>query len=235
MKENTCKNCSTILIEGQKYCAQCGQKTEIHRIDFHFIWHEIVHAVVHADKSIFHLTKDMLFEPGVVVKNYISGKRKRYFNPFSYFVIGVAFMAVLTSVFHLMEYTGPNKSTEITTKNFNKILFMSIPLSSFFSWLFFKKSGYNFWENMVFQIFLGGFRPFYFILFALGVILFREQYFYILTGYSILGVIYHIYASKQFYGENWIWTIVKCIMITILTQMIIALLIFLGLHFFNTI
>jgi RNA polymerase subunit RPABC4/transcription elongation factor Spt4 len=220
--KNTCQNCTAEVANNQRFCPSCGQKTDTHRLNFHFIWHEIIHAFIHADKSIVNLTRQMATQPGLVVKNYVEGKRKRYFNPFSYFLIGVAIMALLNSFFHLMVVNGENKVTNMTTQHFNKILFLSVPISSFFSWLFFKKSGYNYWENFIYHIFVGGFRVVLFLFFAAGVLIFREHYYIVLVIYMFVGLLYNIYASKQFYGENWTWTVLKNIAVQFLTQFVLT-------------
>jgi hypothetical protein len=220
--ENHCQNCSNSITTEQKFCSNCGQKTDTHRLNFHFIGHEIVHAFIHADKSIFNLTKLMVVQPGVVAKNYVEGQRKRYFNPFSYFLIAVGIMAILTKVFHIMEVSGANKASEFASTHFNKIVFLSIPVISLFSWLFFRKNAYNYWENLVFHIFLGGFRVVYFLLFAVAVLLFRQHYFTVLGVYMFIGFMYNIYASKQFYGETWLLTVIKCFFATFLSQIVIT-------------
>jgi RNA polymerase subunit RPABC4/transcription elongation factor Spt4 len=219
---NSCQNCAATIAEKHKFCPNCGQKADTHRLNFHYMWHEIVHAFIHADKSIFHLTQQMATQPGYVVKNYVAGMRKRYFNPFSYFLIAVAVMALLNNYFHLMEVEGPNKVTNMTTQHFNKIIFFSVPISSFFSWIFFKKSGYNYWENFVYHIFIGGFRLVFFLFFAASILLFREHYYAVLGLYMFVSLLYNIYASKQFYGETWTWTVLKSIAIQILTQFVMT-------------
>jgi hypothetical protein len=220
--ENNCQNCSSDIDSKYKFCPNCGQKMDIHRLNFHFIWHEIVHAFIHADKSIFNLTKQMATQPGVVVKNYVEGKRKRYFNPFSYFLISAGIMALLTSAFHILEVPNVGKAPDFMTTHFNKLIFLSIPFLSFFTWLFFRKSGYNYWENFIFHIFLGGFRVVYFLLFVICVMLFRQHYYIFLSAFVLAGLIYNIHASKQFYGENWLPTIIKCFFTTFLTQIVLS-------------
>lgn len=83
----TCKNCSTPF-EG-KFCPECGQK-ETHRLTVPHLGHEIFHAVTHTDKGIFFLIKEMFLRPGITVREYVDGKRKRYFNPFTFLLLMMA-------------------------------------------------------------------------------------------------------------------------------------------------
>lgn len=74
-----CKNCGTAF-EG-KFCPNCSQKAATHRLTLgHFI-HETTHALTHTDKGILLLIKELFVRPGIVAREYVEGKRKKYFNP----------------------------------------------------------------------------------------------------------------------------------------------------------
>jgi len=49
MEEN-CKNCNEIITGN--FCVDCGQPVKLHKIDQHFISHEISHAL-HFEKVFF--------------------------------------------------------------------------------------------------------------------------------------------------------------------------------------
>ncbi|GEM_PF-4297466 len=85
MHPTDCLNCGAAWQPGMNYCPQCGQKTDIHRLTFTHILHEFFHAFTHADKGIFHLLKGLATQPGTVAREYVEGKRKKYFNPFTFF------------------------------------------------------------------------------------------------------------------------------------------------------
>ncbi len=228
MTSPICKNCEKTLETKDDFCRHCGQSAHIHRIDMHHIWHDVVHAFVHADKGVIHLTKELALRPGRVVKEYMQGKRKKYYNPFSYLVLTVAISAFLTHYFHLMEYNTQkvNPVTELSSKYFNLILFIAVPISAFYTWLLFRRKGYNFAENLTLQAFLGGFRVVFFILiFTPFVTLFRPYYYYILTIYMIAWCIFAAWAKVQFFGgPKWL-TILKSFLVIIFTQTTITLII----------
>src|SRR5689334_17205611 len=101
-----CKNCEGSF-EG-KFCSNCGQKADIHRITLKHLFHELFHAITHADKGILLLAKDLLTRPGYVAREYLDGKRKKYFNPLSFMVITAAVSAFViheTGYFEAM--SGP--------------------------------------------------------------------------------------------------------------------------------
>ena len=87
MKVSHCSNCNALARTDDKYCSKCGQEIHVHRFTLGHIFHEFFHAFTHADKGIFYLLKELLVKPGTVAREYIGGKRKKYFNPFTFFLI----------------------------------------------------------------------------------------------------------------------------------------------------
>lgn len=78
-----CKNCQEQTIANGKYCHNCGQKTDTHRLTLkHFVMHDVVHGALHLDKGLPKTLREIFKRPGGVAMDYIFGKRKRYYNFF---------------------------------------------------------------------------------------------------------------------------------------------------------
>lgn len=77
----SCKNCNKELTSGQNYCPECGQNTDIHRINFHFLLHEVQHGIFHVDGGILYTIKELFTRPGHSIREYLEGKRKKHFKP----------------------------------------------------------------------------------------------------------------------------------------------------------
>ncbi|MEN9598710.1 MAG: hypothetical protein RL596_1021 [Bacteroidota bacterium] len=180
---SNCLNCNNPLQPNQSFCASCGQKTNTHRFNMQHFGHELVHAFTHADKGVFHLIKELTLHPGKVLREYITeGKRKKYFNPFTLLLI-VAGISVIVNIY-FKPYSGKLKSEAATEKemiaqkatpqkielakksirinnfiekNIKLILFASIPFSAFVFFIFYRKSGYNYAEHLVANLFLTAF------------------------------------------------------------------------------
>ncbi|MEP7254807.1 MAG: DUF3667 domain-containing protein [Ferruginibacter sp.] len=86
-----------------EYCPQCGQKANLHRFSLHEIFHEFLHAFTHADKGLFFLVKELALHPGRVAAEYVEGKRKKYYNPFSFLLICAAIFVFSNKIFHSFE------------------------------------------------------------------------------------------------------------------------------------
>ena len=80
--QDKCANC-TRAIDGteQKFCPACGQPTPAHRIDWHFLGHELEHSVLHMDRGILYSLKELMLRPGQLIRNYLEGRRAGIVKP----------------------------------------------------------------------------------------------------------------------------------------------------------
>lgn len=238
--QQACKNCGSILTG--KYCSNCSQKADIHRFTLKHALHDFFHSFTHIDRGILFLIKELFTRPGYVSKEYIEGKRKKYFNPFQYLFLAVAAATFLSVNYQLM---GPKADvnaigTGINTfglqynafiyKYFNVIQLVSVPVIALFSWLFYRKSGYNYAENLVFNTFLGAQRTLMYILIAPFLYIFNRYWFIPISVYYIGWLIYYGWAFVQFFNEKKSTVIIKYI-ISILLFIPAAQLISLGIFY----
>lgn len=224
-----CKNCGRPLPTEASFCPACGQSADTHRLSMHHILHDLVHVFVHADKGVIYLTKELALRPGLVAKEYIEGKRKQYFNPFSYLMLTIAISAFLTHYFHLMDTNGPKQTPgdEMVNKHINLIFLASVPMLASFTWLFFYRARYNFAEHLTLNAFLGGFRVVFFILiYTPAVILFRDQYFVVVSVYLFLWVMFVSWANIQFFGGRKWLVVLKTMLAFMLTQVLLTAVIY---------
>lgn len=203
----------------------------IHRFTVKEYFHKFVHTFTHVDRGMIYLARELFLRPGIVAREYISGKRVKYFSPLQYLVILVAVSTFITLNFDLLGpkldpakfQTGDHQlkfqagMSQFFYKYFNIILFVSVPLVAFFSWLFFRKSGFNFAENLVFVTFISAQRTLVFILLT-PLLYFARDVWYIWIGiYYLFWLVYFIYAYVQFYGQGVAITIAKYIAVFLLT------------------
>lgn len=242
MTENQqiCKNCGNILTG--KYCSNCSQKADTHRFTLKHALHDFFHSFTHIDRGILFLIKELFTRPGYASKEYIEGKRKKYFNPFQYLFLAVAAATFLSVNYHLM---GPKADlnsvgTGINTfglqynafiyKYFNVIQLVSVPVIALFSWLFYKKSGYNYAENLVLNTFLGAQRTLMYILIAPFLYIFNRHWYIPISVYYIGWLVYYGWAFVQFFNEKKSIVIIKYI-ISILLFIPAAQIISLGIFY----
>jgi hypothetical protein len=223
-----CKNCDSPL--AGNFCANCGQKSEIHRVTFKHFLHEFFHAFTHTDKGILLLMKELVTRPGHVAREYLDGKRKKYFNPLTFLIILSslhAYFGSKTGYFDALSsgnrYEGQGAGTFKEAMQFmnneGKIvsLFLMPFLISFLSWLFFKRSKKNLAENLVLNSMVMGQVYLAVLLIFIPAHVFLPVPMYMINiVFQLTMLVYMATAYKQFFKNNIFLTILKTILITIL-------------------
>jgi len=174
MNDTHCLNCERAVEKTQNFCSNCGQQIAIHRFSIpHFI-HEGFHAFTHADKGIIYLLKGLIVRPGVVAREYIAGKRKKYFNPFTFFLILAAFYVLSNGLkvskadqnrplpatiatindpvkrdAAISRYQRVGKARDFTNKHGNLITMVAVPFFALFFWVVYYRKRYNYAEHLV--------------------------------------------------------------------------------------
>lgn len=166
-----CRNCSHMFTG--KYCPECSQRADTHRITWHYIWHEIPHSIWHVDKGILFTLRELFTRPGYTIREFIDGKRVNHYRPLALILLlgallvflsqslGVRMSAQVQETFSDANDT-PSEAlkafqTEVnqfTEKNQTLISLLTIPITSFFLWLFFRKKSLNYPEHLVANTFL---------------------------------------------------------------------------------
>ena len=154
MERHECKNCDEIFVGN--FCPHCGQNAHEHRVDAHYFLHDIPHSVFHVDNGFFYTIKMLFTKPGQMVKDFLDGKRARYFRPIAYVMVMTALSALLVKLFDwgtkkILEANNVNmhESHNFFEHYFSVFIFLMIPLASVVTWLCFVKKKYNFWEHFL--------------------------------------------------------------------------------------
>lgn len=237
----TCKNCETSF-EG-KFCPNCSQKADTHRLTVKHFAHEFFHAFTHTDKGILFLMKELITRPGQAIREYNEGKRKKYFNPITFLLIASALQLFATKKTHMFEHyatsmeamtvqMAPNKETgerikksvkEQTEKpltftlEYSKLLtFLFIPVLGFFTWLLFKKSGVNYAENLVLNVMISAELSILFlVLCVVPFLIFPSLVLIWMTLYVVINWGYSIIVYKKFFRQGWGISILKGMIVQI--------------------
>lgn len=162
-----CKNCHHSLNEDDKFCSRCGQNTDTHKINLHYVIHELIHGILHLDGGIIHTTKALFTKPGIMIREYLEGKRKNHFSPIIYIVILSTIMVLINhyvysdnilSGFDTIQSTNQNDTEKIVITFFTQaaewifnhltlLYLLQVPLTSIgFYFVFKKMTQYSFFE-----------------------------------------------------------------------------------------
>ena len=155
---NSCLNCNETTVG--KFCSNCNQSTSTHRFSIsHVIQHDFIHGIFHLDKGFFYTMKELFTRPGHSIRDYVQGKRAKHFNYFATIIL------LLTIGYFLKKWARFDMSalydqTEVAglfkvLKEYSKFTaFLHIPIIALASYLFFRKSGQNYTENIVLNLYL---------------------------------------------------------------------------------
>lgn len=182
MQGSHCLNCGTTLTSEQKFCPACGQKSDTKRISFPQLLRDLLLFITHAETGILNLIKGLAIHPGRTAAEYADGKRKTYFNPFTFLALCIALMVFINHRIHpysevqlpdpvvmaripdevtkqayLQSIKRMNDVQEFTNKNLNLFSVAISPYFAFGLWLFFRRRRRNAAEITVAYILFSGF------------------------------------------------------------------------------
>lgn len=90
-----CKTCENTLRSDFSYCPSCGAKIIRNRLTLKNIWQDLSFQVFNLDNTLFKTFRQLFTKPDVVIESFISGARKKYMNPVSYFAIAITLSGVM--------------------------------------------------------------------------------------------------------------------------------------------
>lgn len=203
-----CKNCNAEI--NSKFCPECGQPTNLKRINRHYIIHEIEH-VLHFERGILYTIRELTINPGHNIQKYLSENRSRLVKPIIFIIITSLIYTILNQLFHIEDgfviYKETNVENPSAVGNIVKWVkghygYANIMMGIFISlWLklFFRKSKFNFYEILIMLCFVQGMA---FLIYSFFVIIHGITHFNIMKIAGILGAVYSIWAIGQFYDKK---------------------------------
>ncbi|RUT68140.1 DUF3667 domain-containing protein [Flavobacterium cupreum] len=222
--EITCKNCKQIY-KGH-YCNNCGQPAATYQINWHYLWHEIRHSLLHFDEGIPYSIKQLFTRPGHSIREFIEGKRVRHFKPLSLVVVMATLYGLLYHYFQINLYDDPSyksidvaKFNEWSSKHYSWIIIVTIPFFTLGTYISFKKQGYNFVEYFVLNTYRASQKLFAHIIIFPLVIYYNEkpELHKILVAVYIIDLLLTLWTNIQFFNKI---SKTKAFLLSILSQLI---------------
>ncbi|GGD47105.1 DUF3667 domain-containing protein [Muriicola marianensis] len=147
----SCKNCGTVS-EGW-YCTQCGQRLSVHKVTFRETLEDLADAFFSVNAPLFRTVRDMILRPGNLLRNYLDGKRRRYYRPVAFFLLMTFLYIVIRSLIGFDPFRdstvvveGDQVTASLLTEarnfmliNINNFLFVFVMTLALFMKLFFFK------------------------------------------------------------------------------------------------
>ncbi|GAA3739831.1 hypothetical protein GCM10022422_24230 [Flavobacterium ginsengisoli] len=229
--EIICKNCHQIF-KGH-YCNNCGQTAETHKINAHFLWHDIQHGLLHFDKGILYSLKQLFTRPGHSIREFIEGKRVHHFKPLSLVVVLATLYGLLYHYFHINTFEAAKTSNidsdyinEWFATHFSWVTVGSIPIYTIGTYLVFRKQGYNFVELFVLNTFKAAQRISVQLV-TMPVLIFLNHTSHIAQYNNVMyviGIILIFWTNMQFFNKM---SKIKAFFLTLLSHLIFLICFFL--------
>lgn len=220
-----CKTCNNPYENTAQYCSNCGAKIVDDRLSLKGTWEEFVGPFFSWDNNFWRTFIGLFTNPKDVLEAYISGARKKYFQPFSYIIL-YATIAVffykffpLDIIFDYSEgftkgYNSTNSSSnvpkidmkgymETLMSYYNFFVLLLIPIYALTSYIIFNKKGHNFFEHLVFNSYLQsnlGFISLILQVFLVNMLGMSFGTYSIL--FLLLFILFTLYAFKKLYEQN---------------------------------
>lgn len=210
-----------------EYPFEVVEKKLIERITFRKLTNDIGKAL-NVERGILYILKGLIVNPGMTIRSFLYEKRFNIFHPVRLLILT---SAINLFVFWLIDgadtmgeliQTSPSNTkgdtkvtnelfgqlfSEIFYEYFNMMIWLFIPIISVFSYLFFKKSAYNYAEHLVLNAYVTSVGNLTNIISYLFIWLFD------IGTTSLAGLIaylaYNLYAFKSFFRLSIGKTIIK--------------------------
>jgi hypothetical protein len=221
-----CRNCGAAFATDQKFCGACGQRTNIApRLTMREIGHDLLHAITHADHSIFALLRALLTRPGYVARDFIDGRRKRHFGPFAFLVItiGLASAVILLSGVEWFSPFGHGHAGDLLQRHVNLVILVQAPLLAAICAAFFHGARRSFAEHLVLAAYASGFRALFIALVETPLLAATGAHTanpWLVIGFLATWCAYFAFAASQFYEGNRTWSVIKAGATAVLSQII---------------
>lgn len=229
-----CLNCHAKL--STPYCGQCGQK-KAKRISFRELYRTLQRGILEF-KSPFLVTLWLLtIKPGMVCREYIEGKRVKYFNPARYTFWLITLTVIICAYFDTPLINPELFFSESSDKEQNEL--QTLLYNFYQSGLLYFTFGYALLnavsikllfrrhQNKLSELYILGLLPMANAM-ILAVILVFTGYYNTGEGqlfYSVSYVLYMCYSITTFYGKPKILNAFKSLIATLLSFILFALVI----------
>lgn len=211
---NLCKNCGSKNVN--IFCSDCGQEVFTQKFSVKRLFKEWISAFYNYSGGVIYTVNSMIFKPGESIKNYVNGRTIPYWNPFNYFLITFSIYLFFSIKFGVL--TSGNDYEKFTNDYASYIVIFTIPFISAASYLLFKKSGYNYAENLILNTFISSQTNLYAAVLLVTYSFLGRRTAGLITIFA--SVIYQIWVYKTFYNSGIILTIIKVMLITILSMIL---------------
>lgn len=98
VEQHVCQNCGDVYVGD--FCRSCGQPAQTERITLKNTLSLFFSSFFNIESGFLHTIHDLWYRPGYMVADYVRGKRKPYYKPFSLLILMAAIYIVVGHMFN---------------------------------------------------------------------------------------------------------------------------------------
>ena len=185
---------------------------------------DFLHAMFHVDHSIVALVRALLLRPGQVAREYVQGRRKKYFGPFAFLTITVALASFISALSGVSWITTDvsNGTVEFLQRHINLLVFLfQLPLLPALCALLFWPDRLHYAEHLVLAAYTIGFKTLVLALVAVPIAFFvgiESVERWSRPTYLALWLGYFSFAAAHFYQGRKPWVVLRAAIAALLNQ-----------------
>ena len=232
MPDLRCLNCESAIPVSARFCPHCSQRTDVTRLSFVDMARDLLHAFVNVERGPLVFARALLVRPGGIAREYVEGRRRRYYGPFATLavLVGVAALVFNLSGFQVLSEEGVSATpAALLHRHFDLVLLVQLPLLGGVCALVFRDAHLTLPEHMVLVAYALGVRALALTLSVPFALLSSNSAptFWQTSVFWGLWYVYFGWAASQFYaGTRWRSWLRGAIVAAIGHALIIGLLVF---------
>ena len=160
MADHRCLNCESTIPATARFCPHCSQRTDTARLSFADMTRDLMHAFVNVERGPLVFAWALLTRPGGIAREYVEGRRRRYYGPFATLVVlvGLTALALNLSGFQALTQEVSTAPAAVLHRHFNLVLLVQLPLLGAACALLFRDAHLTLPEHMVLVAYALGMR-----------------------------------------------------------------------------
>lgn len=217
-----------------RYCNHCGLPGKPERITLKHLAEEAVYTLTSLHQKGLKTISTSFSRPELVARQYLAGIRTSYYNPVNFYFITLAFC---TFFVYNYELNGPGIRAGETSvlsnewllvngfiyEHFTLFFTLVIPVFSLFSFLSFRKAGYNYAEHLTLNVIYFGAGNIIFLLLTPVLLLLGKQHWQSgIQLYNFFWVAYLVFAYTRLFPGNKIKAVLSCVLFYSASLLMIA-------------
>ncbi|MBC8057332.1 MAG: DUF3667 domain-containing protein [Rhizobiales bacterium] len=205
MPDTRCLNCDAAFTASMRFCPSCSQRTDTARLAVGDLVRELMHSFLNVERGPLAMLRSLVTRPGGMARDYVEGRRRRYYGPFATLVVLVGVTALIINVaeYKMLAQDGYTVgATELLQRHFNLLLLLQLPLLGLICAIVFRSARLTLPEHLVLVAYALSFRTIALIAtipVALTVNASAAPTPLQVAGFWVVWYFYFAWAATQFY------------------------------------